>query len=68
MLALILNDPILTKKLVEGCLDNGLILFYLLFEPKAVRITPPLTISENEINEGCKIILNVLDDIQKHVH
>jgi len=68
MLALILNDSILTKKLVEGCLDNGLILFYLLFEPKAVRITPPLTISENEINEGCKIILNVLDDIQKHVH
>ena len=44
MLALILKKPDLTKKLVEGCLDNGLILFYLLFEPKAVRITPPLTI------------------------
>ena len=47
MLALILKKPDLTKKLVEGCLKNGLILFYLLFEPKAVRITPPLTISEN---------------------
>ena len=32
MLALILKKPDLTKKLVEGCLDNGLILFYLLFE------------------------------------
>lgn len=68
MLALILKNPDLTKKLVEGCLDNGLILFYLLFEPKAVRITPPLTISENEIKNGCKIILNQLNKIEKHVH
>ena len=68
MLALILKKPDLTKKLVEGCLDNGLILFYLLFEPKAVRITPPLTISENEIKKGCKIILSELDNIEKHVH
>ena len=68
MLALILKKPDLTKKLVEGCLDNGLILFYLLFEPKAVRITPPLTISENEIKKGCKIILRELEKIEKHVH
>ena len=68
MLALILKKPDLTKKLVEGCLDNGLILFYLLFEPKAVRITPPLTISENEIKKGCKIILSELDKIEKYVH
>ena len=68
MLALILKKPDLTKKLVEGCLKNGLILFYLLFEPKAVRITPPLTISENEIKKGCKIILNELNKIEKHVH
>lgn len=68
MLALILKNPDLTKKLVEGCLDNGLILFYLLFEPKAVRITPPLTISKNEIKNGCKIILNELNKIEKHVH
>jgi acetylornithine/succinyldiaminopimelate/putrescine aminotransferase len=68
MLALILKKADLTKKLVEGCLKNGLILFYLLFEPKAVRITPPLTISENEIKKGCKIILNELNKIEKHVH
>ncbi len=68
MLALILKKPDLTKKLVEGCLDNGLILFYLLFESKAVRITPPLTISKNEIKKGCKIILSELDKIEKHVH
>ena len=68
MLALILKKADLTKKLVEGCLKNGLILFYLLFEPKAVRITPPLTISENEMKKGCKIILSELDKIEKYVH
>jgi acetylornithine/succinyldiaminopimelate/putrescine aminotransferase len=68
MLALILKKADLTKKLVEGCLKNGLILFYLLFEPKAVRITPPLTISKNEIKKGCKIILSELDKIEKYVH
>jgi 4-aminobutyrate aminotransferase-like enzyme len=31
----------------------------------AIRITPPLTISEEEIKEGCAIILSVMDDIMK---
>ncbi len=44
-------------------LNNGLILFWLLYEKRAVRITPPLTISNSEIKKGCKIILSVLDSI-----
>jgi 4-aminobutyrate aminotransferase-like enzyme len=35
-----------------------------LFEPNAIRITPPLTISEDEIKEGCNIILEVLDGLK----
>jgi acetylornithine/N-succinyldiaminopimelate aminotransferase len=34
-----------------------------LFEGKAVRITPPLTITESEIIKGCKIILEAMDEI-----
>ena len=49
-------------------LEKGLILFYLLFETKAVRITPPLTVSDQEIKIGCKIILEVLDEIKNPVH
>jgi 4-aminobutyrate aminotransferase-like enzyme len=37
----------------------------LLFEGKAIRITPPLTISEDEIKEGCAILLEVMDEVQK---
>ncbi len=42
---------------------QGLILFWLLFEGCAIRITPPLTISEEEIREGCSIILEVMDEM-----
>jgi 4-aminobutyrate aminotransferase-like enzyme len=44
------------------CQDKGLILFWLL-EGCAIRITPPLTISEEEIREGCAIILEVMDEV-----
>jgi 4-aminobutyrate aminotransferase-like enzyme len=53
------------NEVVLMCQNRGLILFWLLFEPKAVRITPPLTISNDEIIEGCAIILSVLDTISK---
>ena len=68
MLAIILKERKITTKLVSKCLEKGLILFYLLFETKAVRITPPLTINDKEIKIGCEIILEVLDDVKKSVH
>jgi 4-aminobutyrate aminotransferase-like enzyme len=34
-----------------------------LFEGCAIRITPPLTISEDEIRAGCAIILEAMDEI-----
>ncbi len=63
MLAVILKTPELASKLVLKCLEKGLLLFWLLFENKAVRITPPLTITEEEIRKGCAIIMEVLDEI-----
>lgn len=68
MLAIILKERKITTKLVSKCLKKGLILFYLLFETKAVRITPPLTINDKDIKIGCEIILEVLDDVKKSVH
>ena len=65
MLAIILKGNNSSYKLVSKSLEKGLILFYLLFEPKAVRITPPLTISNIDIKKGCEIILEVLDELKK---
>ena len=56
-------DPEITNEVILTCQDRGLILFWLLFEGCAIRITPPLTISEDEIREGCAIILEVMDEI-----
>lgn len=63
MLAAMTKSPEITNKVILRCQDKGLILFWLLFEGCAIRITPPLTISNKEIEEGCGIILEVLNEI-----
>lgn len=63
MLAAMTADPEITNRAILKAQDRGLILFWLLFEGKAIRITPPLTVSEDEIREGCAILLAVLDEI-----
>ena len=63
MLAAILETAELNSKVILKCLENGLILFFLLFEEKAMRITPPLTISDDEIIKGCHIILKTIDEV-----
>jgi len=67
MLAAMTSDEEITNQVILRCQDKGLILFWLLFEGKAIRITPPLTISEDEIREGCKIILEVMDEINSNL-
>ncbi len=65
MLAALVGTSELASEVIMKCKDRNLILFWLLFEPRAIRITPPLTISDDEIEEGCAIITDVLDAIQK---
>ena len=63
MLAAMTESATITNEVILKCQDKGLILFWLLFEGCAIRITPPLTISNEEIKEGCEIILEVMDAI-----
>ncbi|MCA0153518.1 aspartate aminotransferase family protein [Winogradskyella vincentii] len=63
MLAAITENAEITNEVILKCKEKGLILFWLLFESKAIRITPPLTISNEEIVKGCQIICSVLDSI-----
>lgn len=67
MLAAMTKSAEITDKVILKCQEKGLILFWLLFEGKAIRITPPLTISEDEIREGCKIILEVMDEVMNEM-
>ena len=63
MLALLVDTPEEASQVILNCLDKGLILFWLLFEGRAIRITPPLTISDEEIEKGCHLIVSELDKL-----
>ena len=63
MLAIILERKSDAEKLVKESMGKGLILFYLLWNKLAVRITPPLNISDRDLIKGCKIILKILDEM-----
>ncbi len=64
MLALMVDHEDITNEVIFDCLAQGLILFWLLFEGKAIRISPPLTISDEEIVLGCQMIIKSLNKIE----
>ena len=63
MLCLIMENSIIANNLILKAKDNGLLLFWLLINKRAVRITPPLTITNKEIQKGCKIIIDILNKL-----
>tara|TARA_B100000029_G_scaffold226216_2_gene224008 strand:- start:313 stop:1443 length:1131 start_codon:yes stop_codon:yes gene_type:complete len=63
MLCLIMDNSNIANKLILNAKENGLLLFWLLINKNAVRITPPLTISNKEIKKGCNIIIKILNDM-----
>ncbi|ASK32741.1 aspartate aminotransferase family protein [Chryseobacterium sp. T16E-39] len=62
MLAVNLGAPEYTLKVAQKCMQKGLVLFWQLYRNEYLRISPPLTISLDEIREGCQIILDVLNE------
>lgn len=62
MLAAMVETPELATKIILKSLDKGLILFWLLFEGRAIRITPPINISLEEIDLGCKILIEAIEE------
>ena len=67
MLAAMTDSPEITNEVILRCHKRGLILFWLLFEGCAIRITPPLTVSNEEIEEGCTLLLDVLNEVQEEL-
>ena len=48
-------------RIVNQCLEDGLITFWFLSCPESFRLAPPLTISEADIQRGCAIIKNAIE-------
>ncbi|ELR68239.1 Acetylornithine aminotransferase (ACOAT) [Fulvivirga imtechensis AK7] len=51
------------SKVVQECLNNGVICFWFLSCPNSFRIAPPLNISEEEIKKACEIILQAIKNL-----
>ncbi|MES1224045.1 MAG: aminotransferase class III-fold pyridoxal phosphate-dependent enzyme, partial [Bacteroidota bacterium] len=52
----------INKKIIDSCLQKGLLTDWFLFAPQCLRIAPPLTISEKQIEDACRIILEACDE------
>lgn len=61
MLAVDLGSPEFTLEVAKKCMEKGLIVFWQLYRNQFLRISPPLTISKEEIAIGCQILLEAID-------
>ncbi len=64
MLAVELESPDYTLKVAKRCMEKGLIVFWQLYRNEFMRISPPLTLTKDEIRKGCQIILQALDEVE----
>lgn len=63
LIAIEFESAEMNMKVINECISNGIITDWFLFCDKAMRIAPPLIISEEEIREACRIILLAIDRV-----
>lgn len=68
LIALQMDDFATVKKVIDRCIQNGAILDWFLFNDSSIRIAPPLTISETEIEEACRVIAGAMEAIASVRH
>lgn len=50
------------NRIVQKAISDGVICYWFLSHPYSFRIAPPLTISEEEIREACRVIMNAIEN------
>jgi acetylornithine/succinyldiaminopimelate/putrescine aminotransferase len=63
MFAFDLQDATEVEKVVQYCLDKGLITFWFLSHPYSFRLSPPLNLAQAEWDQAQVIILTALDQL-----
>ena len=64
MLAIEFEDAVLCRKIIDACVNDGLLVDWFLFSESKMRIAPPLIMEDEVISRVCGIIL---DKIQESV-
>jgi len=63
MIALQLDNFAHVKRIIDRCVEEGVIIDWFLFNDSSIRVTPPLTINEEQIREACRVIIQALTEI-----
>jgi len=63
MLAIELKSEAKVDQVIKLALEEGVIIYWFLSTRNSFRISPPLTISENELKKSCEILLGVFDQL-----
>ena len=63
MIAMDLGDTEKVQKVIQYGLENGVVADWFLFNTESIRISPPLIITEEEIKQGCTVLLEALDTL-----
>lgn len=61
LMAVVFDSFETNKRVIDKCLEKGLLTDWFLFAPECMRIAPPLTITRKEIRKACGIILEALE-------
>ena len=62
LLAVEFKDFSRAKRVIDRCIQMGILTDWFLFADHCLRIAPPLTISEAQAEEACHIILKAVDE------
>ncbi|MBC7901822.1 MAG: aspartate aminotransferase family protein [Gemmatimonadaceae bacterium] len=63
LMSIVFKDFTTNKKVIDLCLENGLLTDWFLFAPHCMRIAPPLNIDRSQIQEACAIIINAIGQL-----
>jgi 4-aminobutyrate aminotransferase-like enzyme len=66
MLSIQLTSFEQVEKVSKRCVENGIIIDWFLHCDTAMRIAPPLIITDNEIINACEIIIEAIEFHQSH--
>jgi len=61
MMALAFESFEENKRIIDSCIEGGVLTDWFLFAPHCMRIAPPLIISEDEIRLACGVIVEAID-------
>ncbi|CAN5532987.1 aspartate aminotransferase family protein [soil metagenome] len=62
-LSLQFSSEEINRKIIQHCINDGVLVDWFLFAPDCMRIAPPLIITDEEIESCCAIIMNSINQI-----